>query len=94
MEPVKGARLLRKRHASASATASQRVRVCQSWAYFITSFGELMRTDPVCGMEVDENNVPQELRVEQSGRCFYFCSTECRDEFIRNPQMYISPPAA
>lgn len=53
-----------------------------------------MRTDPVCGMEVDENKVPQEMRVGHSGRYFYFCSTECRDEFIGNPQMYISPPAA
>lgn len=50
-----------------------------------------MRTYPVCGMEVDGNRVAQELRVDHSGRYFYFCSTECRDEFIRNPQMYNEP---
>jgi len=53
-----------------------------------------MRIDPVCGMEVDENKVPQSLRSEHFGHFFYFCSQACKDEFERNPQHYVSPPAA
>lgn len=83
-ELMKGARLRWKRRACDWGTASQRLREPSDWPYFIT-VEELMRTDPVCGMEVDENKVPQEMRVGHSGRYFYFCSTECRDEFIRNP---------
>lgn len=55
---------------------------------------EIMRIDPVCGMEVDENKVPQNLRSEHLGHFFYFCSQACKDEFERNPQQYVSPPAA
>ncbi|HEY6937909.1 MAG TPA: YHS domain-containing protein [Terriglobales bacterium] len=53
-----------------------------------------MRVDPVCGMEVEETRVPQNLRSEHLGHYFYFCSQECKDEFERNPQQYVSPPAA
>ena len=53
-----------------------------------------MRIDPVCGMEVDENKVPQNLRSEHLGHSFYFCSSDCKEEFERNPQQYVSPPAA
>jgi YHS domain-containing protein len=59
-----------------------------------TSSEEIMRTDPVCGMEVDENKTPQELRSEHLGHYFYFCSKECKEAFDRSPQQYISPPAA
>lgn len=53
-----------------------------------------MRVDPVCGMEVDESKVPENLRSEHLVHHFYFCSQECKDEFDRNPQQYVSPPAA
>ncbi len=53
-----------------------------------------MRIDPVCGMEVDENKIPQNLRSEHLGHYFYFCSAECKAEFDRNPQQCVSPPAA
>jgi len=53
-----------------------------------------MRVDPVCGMEVDESRATQNLRSEHLGHYFYFCSQECKDEFERNPQHYVTPPAA
>jgi YHS domain-containing protein len=55
---------------------------------------DIMRIDPVCGMEVDETKVPQNLSSEHLGHYFYFCSQECKEEFERNPQQYVSPPAA
>ena len=53
-----------------------------------------MPIDPVCEMEVDENKAAQELRSQHKGRLFYFCCNECREEFERNPQQYVSPPGA
>jgi len=53
-----------------------------------------MTTDPVCGMEVDESKTAHALRSEHQGRFFYFCCPECKEEFERNPQQYLSPPGA
>jgi len=39
-----------------------------------------MAKDPVCGMEVDPKSG---LRVADHGREYFFCSTHCRDKFIR-----------
>ena len=44
-----------------------------------------MAIDPVCGMEVDEN---QALRVTYEGQNYYFCSEDCRDEFNEAPDEY------
>ncbi|HIG98633.1 TPA: YHS domain-containing protein [Candidatus Woesearchaeota archaeon] len=40
-----------------------------------------MQTDPVCGMEVDEKDA---LIAVRGGRKNFFCSNECRDEFLKN----------
>jgi len=53
-----------------------------------------MAKDPVCGMEVDEKSTPQSLKSEHLGHFYYFCSAECKEEFDRSPQHYVSPPAA
>lgn len=37
-----------------------------------------MKTDPVCGMRVDETKA---LSAERDGLSFYFCSESCRREF-------------
>ena len=37
-------------------------------------------TDPVCGMEVDPATTA--LTAEVEGSRYYFCSTECRDQFL------------
>jgi len=39
-----------------------------------------MAKDPVCGMEVDPKSG---LKVADHGRDYFFCSTHCRDKFIR-----------
>jgi YHS domain-containing protein len=43
-----------------------------------------MVRDPVCGMEIDEINVPESLQVEEQGKLYYFCSPECKLEFEQN----------
>ncbi|MFH1269534.1 MAG: permease [Candidatus Omnitrophota bacterium] len=39
-----------------------------------------MAKDPVCGMEVNAKNA---LRAAKDGREYFFCSTHCRDKFIK-----------
>ncbi|MDP2922471.1 MAG: permease [Candidatus Omnitrophota bacterium] len=36
--------------------------------------------DPICGMQVKENEA---LRLSHSGKDYYFCSSHCRDKFIK-----------
>ena len=43
-----------------------------------------MVQDPVCGMEIDEINVPENLQAEEQGKMFYFCSHECKLQFEQN----------
>lgn len=45
-------------------------------------------TDPVCGMSVEEADAP--AKVDHEGTTYYFCSTDCRDEFVANPGDYAS----
>jgi YHS domain-containing protein len=44
--------------------------------------------DPVCKMSVDINNPPGG-KADFDGRAFYFCSTNCRETFAREPQKYV-----
>jgi len=39
-----------------------------------------MVKDPVCGMTVDENSA---LKITKDGKNYYFCSTHCKDKFIK-----------
>ena len=43
--------------------------------------------DPVCGMEIDSSQAAAQTIHE--GQAYYFCSTECREEFERNPEQYV-----
>lgn len=45
-------------------------------------------TDPVCGMQVDEQNAA--ARSEYEGQTFYFCSEGCKEKFEQNPEQYSS----
>ncbi len=38
-----------------------------------------MKTDPICGMQVDEATA---LSAERDGETFYFCSAHCRQKFL------------
>ena len=44
---------------------------------------EIMKTDPICGMAVDETRALSAQRDEQ---IFYFCSEHCRHEFVGQAQ--------
>jgi len=44
--------------------------------------------DPVCGMSVEESDAPDKL--DHDGTTYYFCSSDCRQEFEANPGDYTS----
>ncbi len=45
-----------------------------------------METDPVCNMRVDPNSVTE--KSDYQGKTYYFCSSECKNEFDKNPDAY------
>jgi len=47
-----------------------------------------MAIDPICGMEVDEKTA---LSVEYEGKKYYFCSPGCRDKFLAERGLLLSP---
>jgi YHS domain-containing protein len=50
-----------------------------------------MKTDPVCGMQVDEKTA--KANSEHGGQSLYFCSDQCKQEFERNPDQYVRKTA-
>jgi hypothetical protein len=48
--------------------------------------------DPVCGMAVDPAQAG--AQVERNGQQFSFCSAQCRDRFLRDPDRYDGEHAA
>ena len=51
--------------------------------------------DPVCGMNLDEDQSRATGNFrEYQGRTYFFCRPECRDEFMKDPERYLkSSPA-
>ena len=47
-----------------------------------------MVVDPVCKMEVDENN--NIYISEYKGKIYYFCSQLCKIDFDEDPEEYIN----
>ncbi len=45
-----------------------------------------MAKDPVCGMDVSEEDVKGTAQHE--GKSYEFCSADCREEFVENPERY------
>lgn len=43
--------------------------------------------DPVCGMELDARKASYSKPYR--GGLYYFCSGECQEKFIKNPEGYI-----
>lgn len=41
-----------------------------------------MVKDPICGMQIDENKA---IKITHDGRDYFFCSTHCKDKFIKRP---------
>ncbi|HKQ74693.1 MAG TPA: YHS domain-containing protein [Blastocatellia bacterium] len=45
-----------------------------------------MQTDPVCGMQVDDQKATAKSQFQ--GTNYYFCSNECKRKFDQQPQQY------
>ena len=45
-----------------------------------------MAKDPVCGMQVSEQQA--NATAEYKGQKIYFCSTDCKEKFDQNPERY------
>ncbi len=43
--------------------------------------------DPVCGMTLDKGNA--KITYEYKGTTYYFCSSGCKDAFVKDPEKYI-----
>ncbi len=50
-----------------------------------------MNRDPVCGMELKPGQ--EEAEAQHAGQTYHFCSRECRDLFVNNPQEYLKAAA-
>ena len=48
-----------------------------------------MAIDPVCKMDVDENNPPGGTS-EHNGATYYFCAPGCKIVFDREPDKYLA----
>jgi YHS domain-containing protein len=51
-----------------------------------TSAASTQAVDPVCGMTVSKDT---EYTAEYDGQMYYFCSKECRDQFMADPEKYV-----
>jgi Cu+-exporting ATPase len=45
-----------------------------------------MAKDPVCGMDVDEEDAA--AKAEHMGQTYYFCSEACKKQFESDPHKY------
>jgi YHS domain-containing protein len=46
-----------------------------------------MAIDPVCKMEVDEEQAA--AQYEYKGKTYYFCAVGCKDTFAQNPEQFL-----
>ena len=46
-----------------------------------------MAIDPVCKMNVDENNC--KYTSEYKGKTYYFCAPGCQKDFEEDPEKYL-----
>lgn len=50
-----------------------------------------MAEDPVCEMQVDENEARERgLTTEYHGRTYYFCSPGCKQQFDKDPHLFVA----
>jgi Cu+-exporting ATPase len=45
-------------------------------------------TDPVCGMKVTPATA--QATAEYGGRTYYFCSVSCKENFVSDPERYVT----
>jgi class 3 adenylate cyclase/YHS domain-containing protein len=44
--------------------------------------------DPVCRMRINAGEIPEMVRFRN--KTYYFCSVECKEQFLKEPEHYIS----
>lgn len=49
-----------------------------------------MVQDPVCKIIIEKEEAKAEF--EYKGETYYFCSENCKEEFIKNPEKYLNRP--
>jgi len=67
----------------------------EDWRLYLHKHGKEVKSmaiDPVCGMDVDEQQAAG--ISDYQGRSYYFCSEACKERFDQNPQQYIRQRAA
>ncbi len=47
-----------------------------------------MVQDPVCKVILEKDSAKE--KVIYNGEVYYFCSSHCREEFVRDPEKYLS----
>jgi YHS domain-containing protein len=45
-----------------------------------------MATDPVCGMQIDENTAT--VKSKAGGKIIYFCCSHCQSKFDKDPSKF------
>ena len=50
-----------------------------------------MQTDPVCGMQVDDQQTS--LKSQYQGTNYSFCSADCKRKFDQQPEQYVGKQA-
>ena len=51
---------------------------------------KVLEKDPVCWMDVDPNRAAE--KAKHAGKDYYFCSTYCRDAFVKEPEKFLNSP--
>src|SRR5689334_9512735 len=51
--------------------------------------GVALHHDPVCGMDIEEQNAAGS--VEYGGKRYYFCNPSCLQKFKADPERYLNP---
>lgn len=46
-----------------------------------------MAIDPVCKMEVNEDEAA--AKTEHEGKTYYFCAVMCKEKFEKEPEKYL-----
>lgn len=47
---------------------------------------KVLGTDPVCQMSVSDSTIS----AEHNGKKYYFCAEHCKEEFLKEPQKFLS----
>lgn len=47
-----------------------------------------MTRDHVCDMDVDERTAT--VKTDYEGDTYFFCSEECKEKFVADPERYVS----